>query len=416
MPQFKFSARNAAGALLTGVQEVSSATALADQLLRNGHTPLTITPVVRRTAGFGRDKTASAAVDADPAGLPKVKVRHEELLIFTRQMHTLLKSGIAMSRALDGLQSSASPGMGQVLRQTAEGLAKGHEISVTMARQPGVFDNFYVAMVRVGEMTGRLDEVFLGLFHHLEFQKAMREQVKSALRYPAFVVAVMLVAVLVVNVFVIPAFQRVFEGFGAQLPLMTRILLGFSRFTIDFGPYLLAGVVVAIFLARRWVATPSGNYLWDEFRLKLPLAGKIARKATMARFARSLALALKSGVPVVQALQVSSATVDNLFFSRAIDKMRNGVERGDSLHHTAATSGIFLPIVLQMVAVGEESGTLDEMLSEVALFYQQEVEYEMKTLSSQIEPILIVFLGVLVLILALGVFLPIWELGRAAMH
>ncbi len=421
MPHFNFSARNTSGALLSGVQEGSTAAALADQLLRTGYTPLKITPVSARSGAAASINASAAAASEGTAavaavGLPKAKVRHEELLMFTRQMHTLLKSGIAMTRALDGLQASASPAMAQVIRQTAESLAKGNEISVTMARQPTVFSNFYVAMVRVGEMTGRLDEVFLRLFRHLEFEKLMREQVKTALRYPGFVVAVMAVAVLVVNVFVIPAFQKVFEGFGAELPLMTRLLMGASRFTIVCGPYLLAAAVIAAFLVRRWVATPNGAYVWDRARLKLPLAGKIARKATMARFARSLSLTLKSGVPVVQAMQVVSATVENVYFSRAIDKMRNAVERGDSVLNTAAASGIFLPVVLQMIAVGEESGTLDEMLDEVADFYQQDVEYELKTLSAQIEPILIVFLGVLVMILALGVFLPIWDLGKAAMH
>jgi MSHA biogenesis protein MshG len=238
--------------------------------------------------------------------------------------------------------------------------------------------------------------------------------VKSALRYPSFVIAVMLVAVGVVNVFVIPAFQRVFDGFGAQLPLMTRLLVGFSRFTVTAWPYLLGGAALAVWGFRRWTATEDGRYAWDRFKLKFPIAGKIIRKATLARFSRSFALALKSGVPVVQAMMVVANTVDNAFYARAIEKMRDGVERGDSLLRTAAASGIFTPVVLQMIAVGEESGTLDEMLGEVADFYQQEVEYELKSLSAQIEPILIIFLGVLVLILALGVFLPIWDLGKAA--
>ena len=341
-------------------------------------------------------------------------MQHEELLLFSRQLHSLLKAGIPITRALTGLQESAAPAMAEVVRNTRESLESGNALSMSMARQHGVFSGFYIAMVKVGELTGRLDEVFLRLFHHLAFERLMRDQVKSALRYPTFVVIVMAIAIVVINLFVIPAFQKVFEGFGAQLPLMTRVLIGFSHFCVVGWPYLLAGSVAAVFGFRSWVATEPGRYTWDRLRLRLPVAGKILRKATLARFARSFALALRSGVPVVQAMAVVSSTVENDYIARAIDKMRENVERGDSVLHTAAASHIFTPIVLQMIGVGEESGTLDEMLSEVADFYQQDVEYELKTLSAQIEPILIVFLGVLVMILALGVFLPIWDLGHVA--
>jgi MSHA biogenesis protein MshG len=341
-------------------------------------------------------------------------VLHDELLMFSRQLHSLLKAGIPITRALKGLQESAGGALANVLRQTRESLESGIELSTSMARQHGVFSTFYIAMVRVGELTGRLDEVFLRLFHHLAFEKLMRDQVRTALRYPSFVVVVMAIALGVINLFVIPAFQKVFDGFGAQLPLMTRILIGVSRFTIAAWPYLLVGALLAVFGFRAWVRTEGGCYLWDRTKLRLPIAGKIARKATLARFARSFALALKTGVPVVQAMGVVAATVENAFISRAVEKMKDGVERGDSVLHTAAASHIFTPVVLQMIAVGEESGSLDEMLAEVADFYQQDVEYELKTLSAQIEPILIMFLGVLVLILALGVFLPIWDLGSVA--
>jgi MSHA biogenesis protein MshG len=283
-----------------------------------------------------------------------------------------------------------------------------------MARQHGVFSAFYIAMVRIGELTGRLDEVFMRLFHHLSFEKLMRDQVKTALRYPSFVVAVMAAAIVIINLFVIPAFQKVFDGFGAELPLMTRILIGFSSLMTAGWPYLLGAAVLGWFGVRAWIGTVEGRYTWDRILLRLPIAGKIMTKATLSRFARSFALALKSGVPVVEAMVVVASTVENAYVGRAVARMREGVERGDSLMRTAAASHIFTPVVLQMIAVGEESGSLDEMLSEVADFYQQDVEYELKTLSSQIEPILIVFLGIVVMVLALGVFLPIWDLGRVS--
>ena len=407
MTIFAYAARDGSGALREGTLEAASAGAVADQLVSAGNTPIRIEQA----------RAAAAAGAAPSLALPwqrGAKVLHEDLLLFTRQLHSLLKAGIPITRALAGLQDSAGTAMARVIRLTRESLESGNALSMSMARQHGVFSGFYIAMVKVGELTGRLDEVFIRLFHHLAFEKLMRDQVRTALRYPSFVVAVMAVAIGVINLFVIPAFQKVFDGFGAELPLVTRLLVGVSRFTVATWPFLLAGAVAGVFCFRAWRATPAGGYAWDRLKLSLPIAGKIARKATLARFARSFALALRSGVPVVQALVVVASTVENAYVARAVEKMRDGVERGDSVLRTAAASRIFTPVVLQMIAVGEESGSLDEMLAEIAEFYQQDVEYELKTLSAQIEPILIVFLGVLVLILALGVFLPIWDLGRVA--
>jgi MSHA biogenesis protein MshG len=406
MPAFAYRARDASGTLQLGLLDALSAAAAADQLIGSGITPL----VIERAA-----EAPAAPAAAKPLWQRGVKVTHDDLLMFSRQLHSLLKAGIPITRALKGLQESAGPAMAPVIGHTRDSLETGNELSTSLARQGAVFSAFYIAMVRVGELTGRLDEVFIRLFHHLAFEKLMRDQVRTALRYPGFVVGVMAVALGVINIFVIPAFQKVFDGFGAELPLMTRILIGFSHFTVTQWPYLLAGAAAAVFAFRGWTATTEGRYTWDRIRLSLPIAGKIARKATLARFARSFALALKSGVPVVQALVVVASTVENAFVTRAVDRMREGVERGDSVLRTAAASHIFTPVVLQMIAVGEESGTLDEMLAEVADFYQQDVEYELKSLSSQIEPILILFLGALVLVLALGVFLPVWDLGRVAM-
>jgi MSHA biogenesis protein MshG len=271
-------------------------------------------------------------------------------------------------------------------------------------------------MVRVGELTGRLEEVFLRLFDHLEFDREMRARVKSALRYPMFVVAAMIVAMVVVNLFVIPAFVKVFASFHAPLPLMTRILIATSKFTVDYWPILLLGLIATVVGATMYVRTPDGLYRWDRLKLRLPIAGKILLKGTLARFARSFALSSRSGVPIVQALNVVAATVDNAYLSSRVEQMRDGVERGESILRTAVHAGVFTPVVLQMIAVGEETGDLDELMDEIAQMYEREVDYELKTLSAQIEPILIIFMGIMVLVLALGIFLPIWELGRAALH
>lgn len=405
MPSFSYSARDARGQLIRGMVDGATASAVADQLIGGGMTPVAITNAA---------EAADSARWQPPAWRRACAVQPDELMLFSRQLHSLLRAGVPIVRALTGLQESTSGAMRAVLRGVRESLEGGVDLSSSMARQSGTFNHFYVAMVRVGELTGRLDEVFMRLFLHLSFEKLIREQVKAALRYPAFVIAVMTVAIAVINIFVIPAFQKVFEGFGAELPVVTRALVGFSKFTVAGWPYMLAGMAAAAFAFRSWVKTAPGRYRWDRIKLRLPIAGKILHKATLARFSRSFALALKSGVPAVQALTVVATTVENAFVARAIDKMRESVERGDSVLRTAIASGIFTPVVLQMIAVGEETGSLDEMLSDVADFYQQEVEYELKTLSAQIEPLLIMLLGVLVLILALGVFLPIWDLGRVA--
>ena len=269
-------------------------------------------------------------------------------------------------------------------------------------------------MVHVGETTGRLEEIFLRLFHHIEFQEQMRTQVKSALRYPTFVIIVMAVALAVINLFVIPAFAKVYEGFNAKLPMVTQVLIGFSNFMVAYWWLMLVALIGAGVAFKMWVGTTRGRYLWDRAKLRFPIAGKIILKATLARFARSFSLAIRSGVTAVQSLTLVGQVVDNAFLTERIEKMREGVERGESVLRTAIATGAFTPVALQMIMVGEESGSLDDMMDEVSDMYTREVDYELKTLSSQIEPILIVMLGILVLILALGVFLPIWDLGRAA--
>jgi MSHA biogenesis protein MshG len=344
------------------------------------------------------------------------RIQPVDVLLFSRQMNTLLKAGVPILRALGGLMESApNPRMKAVIAGVSQNLSSGIDLSMSLAQQDRVFDGFYVALVRVGEMTGRLDEVFLQLFHHIEFELYMSQQVKSALRYPMFVLAAMAAGVAVINVMVIPAFETVFKGFGSQLPLATRLLMATSSFTIEYGWLLLLLAAAAVWLLRRWIGTSDGRLAWDRFKLRLPLAGKIIRKGLLARFARSFALSLKSGVPVQQALSVVAQTVENAHLAQKIDGMRESVGHGESIVRAAAAAGVFTPMVLQMIAVGEETGAVDELMDEVAGLYTNEVQYELKTLAQQLEPIMIVFLGVLVLVLALGVFLPVWDLGRVAL-
>jgi MSHA biogenesis protein MshG len=407
MPYFAYKARNARGELLQGVLESVSSGAVADQLFNTGVTPIEIV-VTKKPSGEGETGWWGR--------LTEDKIRPIDVQLFSRQMYTLLKAGVPIMRGLAGLQESAiNKAFGRVLKDIRESLDSGRELSAAIRRHPDVFSTFYLSMVRVGETTGRLDEVFLRLFDHLEFERDMRERIKTALRYPMFVIIAMSIAIGVINIFVIPEFAKVYAGFKTELPLMTRILIGFSNFTVHYWPVILGVFAAAIIAFRMYIATPDGRYKWDKTKLRLPLAGTIILKGSMARFSRSFALSSKSGVPIVQGLNVVAQTVDNAYIASRIEQMRDGVERGESILRTAVTAGVFTPVVLQMVAVGEETGEIDSLMDEIGGMYEREVDYELKTLSSKIEPILIGGLGVLVLILALGVFLPIWDLGKAAM-
>lgn len=408
MALFAYKGRDAQGELVRGVMEGADSSAVAGQLSSRGVIPIEIS---------ASSASGTQGLDGVLSRLTREKVTNTDILLFSRQMQTLLKAGVPMVRALAGLQESATnKEFKALLGRVREGLDSGRELSASLQREAPVFSPFFISMVRTGEMTGKLEEIFLELFSHLEFENFIRGQIRSALRYPSFVVAAMAIALIVVSMFVIPVFAKVFEGFRAELPFMTKIIIGFSDFMVAAWPLMLGALIIAVTAFRAFVKTPRGKYWWDKFKLRIPIAGKIVLKATMARFARSFALAYRSGVPMMQVLSLVAQVVDNDFISERVDKMRQGVERGESVLRTSIDSGIFTPLVLQMIAVGEESGAIDDLMQEVSGMYQREVEYELKTLGAQIEPILIMGLGVMVLILALGVFLPMWDLGRAALH
>ncbi|HEX8987399.1 MAG TPA: type II secretion system F family protein [Rhodocyclaceae bacterium] len=406
MGAFSYRGRNGAGEIVLGVVEAATAGEVAGNLANTGITPIEI-----------KAAPASALKKGDGIHLDffKPKIAHVDVLLFTRQIHTLMKAGVPVVRALAGLQESAvNPAMKEVLGDVRGSLESGRDMSVSLARHTKVFNSFYLAMVHVGEVTGRLEDVFLRLFDHLDFERFMREQVKSALRYPSFVILAMVAAMAVINVMVIPEFAKVFQGMNAELPLLTRVLIGISGFVVNWWWALLGAAGGAVMAFRSWTATQAGRYTWDRVKLKIPIAGKIVHKATLARFARSFSLASRSGVPIIQAMTTVARTVDNAYLAEKIEHMRDSVERGESVLRAAIGTGAFTPIVLQMIAVGEESGSLDEMMDEIAGMYQGEVEYELKTLSQQVEPILIVALGAMVLVLALGIFVPMWDLGKVA--
>ena len=403
MPLFAYRGRGSRGDLVTGKLDGADAGAVADQLLATGITPVDIRP------------TASAESPGAEGALARFfapKVTLVDVMLFSRQMYTLSKAGVPILRALAGLQESATnPTLRAVIADLRVSLDAGRELSSAMRKHPHVFSTFYVSLVRVGETTGKLEEAFNRLFGYLDFEREVRDRIKTALRYPTIVVVVISVAIAIVNFTVIPAFAKIFEANQVQLPLLTRVLVATSEAFLAYWPVVAGGIAFAIFASVTYVRTEEGRYAWDRIKLRIPVIGVIIFKATLARFARGFAIATSSGIPIVQGLTVVAEVVDNAYLARRIEQMREGVERGESVLRTAVTTGVFTPIVLQMIAVGEETGELDDLLGEVADMYEQEVDYAVKNLSASIEPILTIFLGILVLILALGVFLPIWQMG-----
>lgn len=405
MPQFAYSARSASGQKIDGVLDAGDTNALAETLSAQG---LVLVRAEPRSA-------TNAARTSWYARLFGERIKLIDMILFCRQLATLLKAGVPLLRSLRGLEESATNRrFAQVLAELQEQLESGRELSASMKLQPTVFSNYMVSTVRVGEVTGRLSEAFQGLYSQLTFEKENREAVTTALRYPAFVLATAVAALVAVNIFVIPAFAGVYRSFKAELPPITQLLIHVSDFFIHFGWLLLAMVVLAIAGFVAWVRTPAGLHAWHGFLLRIPIVGGLIHKATLARFTKSFGLALKAGVPVVDALNVAVETSGNVVVGERIATMGAAAERGESLARAARGTRVFTPTVLQMISVGEETGALDEMMAEVAGHYQNEVDYAIKSLGAQIEPIMILVLGGLILVFALGVFLPMWDLSRVA--
>ena len=405
MAIYKWRGRNARGELVQGKMDAQTEYGVADQLMDIGVTPVNIAVEVVeiKAESWWQRQSRKPVVD-------------EDIMLFSRQMYTLNKAGIPIFQALAGLEGSASKmSMIELIRDIRSSLNQGRELSAALAVHHSIFGDFYISMVRVGELTSRLTEVFLSLNEHLEFERDVRERIKQAMRYPAFVMIALAIAVVILNIFVIPVFAKIFATFDTPLPMVTQGLLAFSGWMVAWWPLLIVAGVGLMFIGRRYLKTAAGRYRWDSLKLKLPIVGDILLKAALARFSRSFALTIQSGVPLDQALTVVAQTVNNVFLSARIEQMRNGIERGGSITRCAAATEIFTPMVLQMLSVGEETGELDSLLFEIADMYDRETSHSISGLSSAIEPLLLTVIGALVLLLALGVFMPMWNLGAAAM-
>lgn len=403
MPLFTYKGRNARGSLIQGEIDAGTIDSVASQLFNIGITPVDIK---ERKAASDSDISLSNYLNRKAPSL-------DDLILFSRQMYTLMKAGVPMIKSITGLiQSSRNFKLIEALKDIMSNLESGRDLSSSLARHPNIYSPLYISMVKVGEETGRLEESFFRISEYLAREKDTRERIKAALRYPTFVIVAIAIAIAIINIFVIPAFAGLFAKAGVELPWQTRFLMATSSLFVEWWPMMIAVIIGTFIAAKSYIKTENGLYQWDHYKLKIPLVGDIIYRATLARFARSFSMGLKSGVPLIQAMTVVSRSVDNEYISDKILGMRNGIERGESLTRTANLTKMFTPLVIQMLSVGEETGQVDDMMVEVAEYYDREVDYDIKNLSSAIEPILIIAIGVMVLILALGVFLPMWDLAQ----
>ena len=401
MPIFKFQGRSEQGQAVTGTLEASSKDSVAGQLMGRGVTPIKIE---EETAGANFLKKLNTLMGGD-------KVSTIDLIMFCRQMYTVTKAGIPLTRGIRGLAAGVRHQKFQeVLNDVAERLEGGSTLSRSLRAYPEVFNDLFVSMIAVGETSGNLDQVFKQIGYYIERDEETKKRVKSALRYPTFVVLALFSAIVAINIWVIPAFSQMFSKFGAELPIVTKILISMSNVFTHYWYLILLFGGVASFGFSYFIKTDQGKLWWGKKKLSLPIVGDLIERASMARYARSFSLMLQAGVPINQALSLCASSIDNAYLAEKIKRIREGVERGDSLLRTHNIAQIFTPLVLQMIGVGEESGQIEELLADVAEFYDREVDYDLQTLTDKIEPILIITMAAFVVILALGIFLPMWSM------
>jgi len=402
MPQFQYKARNNTGEALNGHLDANTLDAAASQLLRSGITPIEIKEIKQ-----GKDYLKIIARWWNTR-TPTL----QDLIFLSRQMYTLMKAGVPIIRAINGISENLTNILLiDTLNELVNSLESGHELSTAMRQHPRVFNHLFVSMVQVGESTGQLEGAFEKLSVYLEREKETREQIKQATRYPVIVMIFIISAIVVINLFVIPQFAGIFSKFGADLPWQTKVLIATSNFMQAYWPYMFTMSIGFYFWSRHYITTKAGRLHWDRLKLRIPLIGNVLYEALLARFATAFALTVRSGVPIIQGLNVTGHAVDNAYIGDKVTQMRVGIEKGDSLTRTAASTKMFTPLIIQMIQVGEETGSVDEMMENVAGYYDREVDYKLRNLSSAIEPILIIVIGAIVLLLAMGVFLPLWDLN-----
>lgn len=394
---YRYKARDPFGRSVAGEMTAGSDAEVATQLKEKKLTPFLIEPVEEKMASdfFARFR----------------HFKQGDVNAFTRELYTLTKAGLTVLASLEVIgEQDRNPVLKKIVEGLLQSIRGGASISDSLQRYPKIFSVLYVNMIRAGEASGRLDQILERLIFIGEAEEKLQMRVKSALRYPTIVLSALVIAFLVITNFIIPKFAALFAKSGVELPLPTRILLGIHDAFSRYG-WLTAILTIGLgILLVRFLKTPAGKLLKDKIMLKVPVFGPLVLKADMSRFARIMALLIQSGIPALRALEIAEGSADNKVVAEAINKIRVSVTEGTSLTQPMKESGIFPPSVVRMVRVGEETGKIDELLLKVSEYYDMQVEYTVTNLMVLIEPMLIVVLGGMVFVLALGMFLPMWNM------
>ena len=402
MAEFAYKGRSPEGELVTGKLHGGSANAVAGRLVNIGITPVEI-----------RDLAAKSTLTVNDVwlrmggGQPTTK----DLIMFCRQMYTITRAGLPLLHGLKGLmETTHNEVLKAALVEILSSLESGRGLSQSMAAHPKIFTPLFINLIEIGEASGTLEISFQRLYEYLSMDREVRDKVKSAIRYPIVVMIAIAVALGIITVFVIPNFAPIFRQLGDNIPMPTKIIMGVSSFVVNYWGLMFVALVTTVFTVSFWKKTEAGKLKWSRLMLKIPVTGIIVRNAAMSRITRSLSVSISAGLPINQTLRTVSGSIGNEWLGQKLATLSSGIERGESLSVTARSSGLFTPLVLQMIALGEETGALPELMDEASDFYRREVDYDLDNLSAALEPILIVSVGAIVLVLALGVFLPMWDM------
>jgi type IV pilus assembly protein PilC len=401
MPKFNWEAKTKAGALQKGVMEASSESMVEAQLRKYGFSGISI-----------KSEKAGFKLPSFGGGGPKVDTK--DLVVFTRQFATMIDSGLPLVQCLDILASQQqNKSFKTALYAIKEAVESGSTFADALGKHPKIFDQLYVNLIAAGEVGGILDTILNRLAAYIEKALKLKKQVKGAMVYPATIISIAVVVIGVILVFVIPTFSKMFADFGGTLPMPTLIVIGISDFLQKYILVIIAvfyGIKVAI---GKYYDTPSGRKLMDTLFLKLPVIGVLIRKVSVAKFTRTLGTMISSGVPIMDGLEIVAKTAGNKVVEEAIYKVRQAISEGKTMADPLAESGVFPPMVVQMIAVGEATGAMDTMLNKVADFYDDEVDDAVGNLTAMMEPLLMLFLGVTVGGLVVAMYLPIFKLAGA---
>jgi len=401
MPLFEYKAINDIGKTITGTMEASFASAVSEYLDSQNFVPIKITEKKKTSFNINLINT-------------KKKVKVEEQINFTKQLVTLLKAGVPIISSLESLiEQTGNQTFSEVLTQVYHDVEGGSSFSDSLKKHPAIFGELYVNSVRAGETGGVLDQVLERLGMLMSYEQEMKAKIKGATRYPIIVICGITIGFAVLMTVVVPKFVDLFASTGARLPLPTKILMGISEVFKGYWWAMLIGAVGIVVFSINYVKTTKGRYNWDKIKLKIPVFGNLFLKTAMSRFAHMFETLNKSGLPILQTMEIVSKTIGNVIIAEALDQVGQGIEKGKGIAKPLQESKLFPPLVVRMLAVGEQSGSLDEMLRNVSEHYDTEVNYLIQNLVTMIEPILTVTIGAIILLLALGIFLPMWEMMNA---